>query len=129
MYDCFVKSFQKHWLDHKESCDKYVSEHAGPYAGVFMVDNTQEGNLSMCCQNPVNGLPDRIRGYALSLDNNLLQWIAENAGYVKYVVFGDCFGHDVVSVARIPVLIARNGCDYDVYDMPGVIGQYVSVVK
>lgn len=128
-YESFVLSFKKHWLKHMTSCDKYVAEHVGLDACVFMVDNGREFNLSMFCVNSIDGFPRKVRGYVLSLDNNLLRWIANNAGCIKYVIFCDGFGHDIVSVARIPELIARNGCGYTVYDMPGISDQYTICMK
>ncbi|MDY4895103.1 MAG: hypothetical protein SO532_04365 [Candidatus Borkfalkiaceae bacterium] len=94
-YDSFVRSFKKNFEKHIKSLQKYNGEKA---IGIFLIELV--GARVTVIQN------GRFRVFfRLSIDKDLLEYINEFSGYLKYIVFANSEDYELLDIKNIPTLL------------------------
>lgn len=119
-HEYLIESFKSNWEHHLESCNKYKGSKE---VGIFMVEYS-EFALSMLenvYQNWIKGMsrgdmrePEKFICYRLSRDKRLLNYIYEFKDIIKYVIFINCDGFEVIRLENIPYLLNLLPWDYSI---------------
>ncbi len=122
-HEFLVNSFENNWEHHLESCNKYTGSKE---IGIFMIEYS-EFALSMCedvYHDWIDGMSqgdmreqEKFRCYRLSRDKQLLNYMYQFKEVIKYVIFINCEGFEVIRLENIPYLLNLLPWDYVIYPM------------
>ena len=125
-HEYLIKSFENSWCHHMESYDKYMGNKE---IGIFMVEypemalsmyeNVYEGWISGMSQGDMRE-PEEFKGYRLSRDKELLNFIYRYKEQIKYVIFVSNQGIEIICLDKIPYLLKLMPWDYVI--LPMVVG-------
>lgn len=125
-HEYLIKSFENSWCHYMESYDKYMGNKE---IGIFMVEypemalsmyeNVYEGWISGMSQGDMRE-PEEFKGYRLSRDKELLNFIYRYKEQIKYVIFVSNQGIEIICLDKIPYLLKLMPWDYVI--LPMVVG-------
>lgn len=122
-HNFLIDSFKQNWEHHLESCQKYSGKKD---IGIFMIEYPEialamhENVYGDCIDGMAQGdmrEQESFKDYRLSRDKELLKYIYDFKGAIKYVVFVNTVRCEVIRTENIPYLIHLMPWDYLVYPM------------
>lgn len=96
-YENFVKSFKRNFNKHIMSLQKYTGEKS---IGIFLI-KLAGTNLTIIQNNCFRAF------YRLAVDRELLTYINQYAGYLKFIIFINADRYEILELNEIPKLLSN----------------------
>lgn len=106
-----IKSFKKNWQKHLESLDKYIGcKDIGIFMieysdiALTMIENVYKDWIDGMSQGDMSE-PESFEYYRLSRDKELLKFMYDYREKIKYVIFVNYHGYEILRLENIPYLL------------------------